>query len=103
MQYNKYIFLFIIMPCDSDNLDMEYHNDPSEMLKRITKYLIEGVIVAIIARWISSYKLTLQEISTIALTASATFILLDIYSPSVSDGYRQGIGLALGAKTILAI
>ena len=91
------------MSCNSIKLEPEYYNDPSEIMKRIFKYLIEGVVVAIIARWISSHKLTLQEIATIALTASATFILLDTYSPSVSAGYRQGLGLVLGAKTILPI
>jgi hypothetical protein len=93
------------MSCTNNNstLETSFENDPSEMLKRITKYLIEGVIVAIVARWISSHKLTLQEIATIALTASATFILLDVYSPSVSAGYRQGVGLILGIKTMVPV
>jgi hypothetical protein len=91
------------MPCDSENQEQEYYNDPSEIMKRSMKYLIEGVVVAMIARWVSTNKLNLQEISIIALTASATFVLLDTYSPSVSAGYRQGLGLALGASTIMPL
>lgn len=87
--------------CTSDPLKQEYYNDPSEFLKKLTKYVIEGTVVAVIAKWISSKKLELNEIAIIGLTASVTFLLLDIYSPSISMGYRNGIGLALGVKTII--
>jgi len=83
--------------------DPEYFNDPSEILKKITKYLIEGVVVGIVAKWVATYKLSIQEIAIISLTAAGTLILLDVYSPSVSAGYRQGLGIAIGAKTILDI
>jgi len=88
---------------NSNPSDPEYFNDPSDMLKKITKYLIEGVVVGIVAKWISSHKLSIQEISIISLTAAGTLILLDVYSPAVSASYRHGLGLALGAKTILNV
>jgi len=91
------------MSCSPSPISSEYFNDPSEMLKKITKYFIEGVVVGLVSRWISNNKLSIQEISIISLTAAGTLILLDIYSPTVSSGYRQGIGIALGAKTIMNI
>lgn len=86
--------------CDNSLLH-EYYNDPSEFIKKLTKYIIEGTVVALVAKWVSSKKLTLQEIGIISLMASSTFILLDLYSPSISAGYRQGVGLVLGAKSVL--
>lgn len=81
--------------------ETEYYNDPSELLKKITKYLIEGVVVALVTKWIASKNLTVQEIAIISLTATGTFLLLDLYSPTIAVGYRNGIGIAIGAKTVL--
>lgn len=96
------------MNCNKNNNNEEYdneeyHTDPSELLKKITKYLIEGVVVALVTKWVASKQLSIQEIAIISLTATVTFMLLDIYSPSIAIGYRNGIGIAIGAKTILNI
>lgn len=91
------------MSCNNNKQSEKvYYTDPSEFIKKLTKYLVEGIVVAIITRWIASKSLTLQEIAIISLTASMTFMLLDIYSPSIAVGYRNGVGIALGAKTVIA-
>ena len=57
--------------------------DISEIIKRIIKYLVEGLMVAIAAYAIPQRSLNIEEISLIALTAAATFSILDCYVPSI--------------------
>ena len=44
--------------------------------------------------------LKLSEIAMIALTALATFAILDIYAPSVGSSARQGAGFGIGANLV---
>jgi ABC-type Co2+ transport system permease subunit len=53
-----------------------------ELVKRIIKYLVEGLMVAIAAYAIPKRSLNIEEIILIALTAAATFSILDTYIPS---------------------
>ena len=50
-----------------------------EVLKRIIKYLVEGLMVAIACYAIPKASLKLDEIGLIALTDAATFSILDTY------------------------
>ena len=50
-----------------------------ELVKRIIKYLVEGLMVAIAAFAIPKRSLDIEEIILIALTAAATFSILDTY------------------------
>jgi hypothetical protein len=65
------------MSCTTENID------PSLFLKKIMKYLIQGIVVAVVSKWISSQKLSIKEIAIISLSATTSFILLDLYSPSI--------------------
>jgi ABC-type Co2+ transport system permease subunit len=67
-----------------------------ELIKRIIKYLVEGVMVAIAAFAIPKRSLNIEEIILIALTAAATFSILDTYIPSMGVSARQGTGLGIG-------
>ena len=53
--------------------------DVTELIKRIVKYLIEGLMVAIAAFAIPKKSLNMEEIVLLALTAAATFAILDTY------------------------
>lgn len=68
------------------------------LLNRLMKYLIEGAVVALVAHWIPSMKLSGKDIATIALTASATFSVLDYFAPALSASARAGTGLSIGAR-----
>ena len=68
----------------------------TELIKRIIKYLIEGLMVAIAAFAIPKRSLNLEEIALIALTAAATFAILDTYIPSMGVSARSGAGLGIG-------
>jgi ABC-type Co2+ transport system permease subunit len=74
--------------------------DLNELLKRAVKYLIEGLIVAIAAFAIPKRSLNLEEISALALTAAATFAILDTYVPSMGVSARSGAGLGVGFNLV---
>lgn len=74
--------------------------DMSELIKRIIKYLIEGLMVSIAAFAIPKRSLNIEEISLLALTAAATFAILDTYIPSMGVSARSGAGFGIGAKIV---
>jgi ABC-type Co2+ transport system permease subunit len=74
--------------------------DMTELIKRIIKYLIEGLMVAIAAFAIPKKSLNLEEIALLALTAAATFAILDTYIPSMGVTARSGAGFGIGATLV---
>lgn len=74
--------------------------DAQEIIKRIIKYLVEGLMVAIAAFAIPKVSLKLDEIGLIALTAAATFSILDTYVPSLATSARTGAGFGIGANLV---
>jgi len=76
------------------NLDMQ------EIVKRIIKYLVEGIMVAIAAFVIPQRTLKMDEVILIALTAAATFSILDTYVPSLAVSARTGAGFGIGANLV---
>ena len=71
-----------------------------ELVKRIIKYLVEGLMVAIAAYAIPKRSLNIEEIVLIALTAAATFSILDTYIPSRGVTARSGAGFGIGANLV---
>ena len=57
--------------------------DLGELVRRAVKYLVEGIMVAIAAYAIPKKSLNVDEVMLIALTAAATFSILDTYVPSM--------------------
>ena len=72
----------------------------NELVKRIIKYLVEGLMVAIAAFAIPKRSLNIEEIILIALTAAATFSILDTYIPSMGMSARTGTGFGIGANLV---
>ena len=71
-----------------------------ELVKRIIKYLVEGLMVAIAAFAIPKRSLNAEEIILISLTAAATFSILDTYIPSMGSTARSGAGFGIGANLV---
>jgi ABC-type Co2+ transport system permease subunit len=71
-----------------------------ELVKRIIKYLVEGLMVAIAAYAIPKRSLNMEEIVLISLTAAATFSILDTYIPSMGVTARSGAGFGIGANLV---
>jgi hypothetical protein len=70
----------------------------AEILSRALKYLLEGIAVGLACYFAGSGKLLMNEIIIIAITAAATFAILDMYTPQISDAARLGAGFGIGSK-----
>lgn len=70
--------------------------DPKEVLQRAVRYIIEGFAVALAAYYIPRKKMSLQAITTIAITAAATFAILDVLAPNMTGVVKTGMGLGIG-------
>jgi len=74
--------------------------DLSEVLQKAIKYFVEGLAVAAAAFYIPRKKLNPQDILMIALTAAATFAILDLLAPAIGNSARQGAGFGIGASLV---
>ena len=74
--------------------------DLNELVKRAIKYLIEGLVVALAAFAIPNKQLNIEEIIIIALTAAATFSILDVFIPAMGSSARGGAGFGIGANLV---
>ena len=74
--------------------------DLNELVKRAIKYLIEGLVVALAAFAIPKKQLNVEEIIIIALTAAATFSILDVFIPAMGSCARGGAGFGIGANLV---
>jgi len=74
--------------------------DLNELVKRAIKYLIEGLMVAIAAYAIPKQSLKMEEVMVIALTAAATFSVLDVFVPTMASSARGGAGFGIGANLV---
>jgi ABC-type Co2+ transport system permease subunit len=74
--------------------------DFNELIKRAIKYLIEGLVVALAAFAIPKKQLNIEEIIIIALTAAATFSILDVFIPAMATSARGGAGFGIGANLV---
>ena len=72
----------------------------NELIKRIIKYLVEGLMIAIAAYVIPKKSMNMEEIALLALTAAATFAILDTYLPSMGVSARTGAGFGIGANLV---
>jgi hypothetical protein len=74
--------------------------DMGDLMVRLVKYLLEGLAVAIAAFVLPGKTLKVAEVGMIALVATATFAILDIYAPSVGASARTGAGFGIGANLV---
>lgn len=74
--------------------------DIADLVTRLVKYLLEGIAVAVAAYVIPGKTMKFGEVAMIALTATATFAILDIYAPSVGSSARTGAGFGIGANLV---
>ena len=73
--------------------------DFNEVIRRLVKYFIEGLAVAVVAYCLPDKrnKIDMETILVIALTAAATFAILDMFTPSIGNSARMGTGFGIGA------
>lgn len=96
--------LGVVETCVSFFLRFDYRNMSgygfAEIINRVIKYLIEGLVIAAAAIFIPKRSLPLDEVATLAVLAAVVFAVLDAVSPSVGVTTRQGAGLGLGFKIV---
>tara|TARA_Y100000389_G_C17378408_1_gene472958 strand:- start:244 stop:522 length:279 start_codon:yes stop_codon:yes gene_type:complete len=71
-----------------------------EVLIRMFKYLLEGLVVSTAAFMFPGKKKNMDEIVLIGFIAAATFSLLDLFAPSIGISARQGAGMGIGANLV---
>lgn len=74
--------------------------DINEFVKRVIKYVVEGLMVALAAYAIPKKTLNMDEILLLAMTAAATFSILDVFVPSLAVSARSGAGFGIGANLV---
>lgn len=74
--------------------------DVNEFVKRVIKYIVEGLMVALAAYSIPKKSLNMDEIALLAMTAAATFSILDVFVPSLAVSARSGAGFGIGANLV---
>lgn len=72
----------------------------AEIVNRVIKYLIEGLVIAAAAIFIPRRSLPFDEVATLAVVAAVVFAILDAVSPSVGVTVRQGAGFGMGANLV---
>lgn len=70
--------------------------DLTDVMRRATKYLVEGFAVALAAYYIPRKSIKLNEIMIIAITAAAIFAVLDVLSPTIGGYVKTGMGIGIG-------
>lgn len=74
--------------------------DFTELVKRIIKYLVLGLVISVVAIVIPKKTLNLEEVVILALSAAATFSILDVFVPSMGENARVGAAGVLGANMV---
>ena len=71
--------------------------DFSEIIRRVLKYLFEGLAVAFVAYYVVGRgRLSIRDVVILGITAAFIFAILDTFSPTVSLGLRFGAGFGIG-------
>lgn len=74
--------------------------DLQKLTRSLFKYFLEGIAVALAAYYIPKKKVGMTEVVMIAVTAGLTFMVLDMFSPSIGSGARLGAGLGIGLSAV---
>ena len=74
--------------------------DINELIKRLIKYLIEGLMVAIAAFAIPKRSLNIEELISLSMVSAATFAILDTYVPSMGVSVKQGAAAGIGFNLV---
>lgn len=69
-------------------------------LYTLIKYVIEGLAVGLAVYLVAGQKSTVNEILLLGLTASVTFMILDLFTSGIGLSARQGTGFGLGFRQI---
>jgi hypothetical protein len=66
----------------------------------LAKYIVEGLVVALVAYYIPKKQTDLKTVGMIGIIAALTFALLDYFSPSIGASSRLGAGFGIGSNLV---
>ena len=69
-------------------------------LTNLAKYIVEGLVVAVVAYYIPKKQTDLKTVGMIGIIAALTFALLDYFSPSIGASSRLGAGFGIGSNLV---
>lgn len=65
-------------------------------IRRILSYILIGSATAVASTLVSKKKLTLRELSLISIISATTFLILDIFTPTIGLAAKYGAGAGIG-------
>jgi hypothetical protein len=71
-----------------------------ELCKRVVKYLIQGIVVAIAAILLQKPKPDFEAVIALSLVAGCTFAIIDTFMPSMTFPVQLGAGFSIGSNMI---
>ena len=71
-----------------------------ELCKRVVKYVLQGLVIAIAAILLPKQKPDFEAVIALALVAAATFAIIDTMVPSLSIPLNWGVGFGLGTGLV---
>ena len=72
-----------------------------ELCKRVIKYILEGIVVAIAAILLPRSKPDFEAVIALAMIASATFAIVDTLMPSLNFPLKFGVGFGIGNSMVM--
>lgn len=70
------------------------------MWQNILKYLLEGLGIAVAAKYLLGKASSVRELMLITVSITLSFIILDMFAPAVATGARQGVGFGTGLNLV---
>ena len=83
-----------------DPTESKFAFESKELLIRILKYSVEGLVVAFAAFFLPGRRPDVEEVFVIGMIAAAMFAVLDLFAPAVGQSVRQGAGFGMGMNLI---
>ncbi len=69
-------------------------------VQNLVKYILEGIVIAIVAYVIPNRRTKFNEVAVISLVAALSLFILDLFANDVGKGTRLGAGLGIGARIV---
>ena len=73
--------------------------DSRELCKRVVKYVLQGLVIAVSAL-LPKPKIDFEAIIALGLVAAATFAIIDTLMPSLNFPVQLGAGFGIGANLV---
>lgn len=81
----------------SDNQVMGMGLDWMEVVRKLLRYCVMGIMSAFVAFYLARGRLDFESIIVLGLSVASSYAVLDLYSPSAGIAARYGFGATVGS------